>query len=135
MGTDDLTDACVDPLSQAIDYDLTFAAARLEGVLPQRKNTISSRPISVGPDQRDQHEDGLATTWPLSSSSLRVEGRGLSNTLPKDVDLPVSDSLAGQVQWGSRCNPFSTAVPIWGQSSLFPSDLSPKRDWGQITRK
>ena len=27
-------------------------------------------------------------------------------------------------------NPFSTAVPIWGQPSLISSDLSPKRDWG-----
>ena len=27
-------------------------------------------------------------------------------------------------------NPFSTAVPIWGQTSLIPSGLSPKRDWG-----
>ena len=27
-------------------------------------------------------------------------------------------------------NPFSTAVPIRGQTSLIPSDLSPKRDWG-----
>ena len=30
----------------------------------------------------------------------------------------------------SSFNPFSTAVPIWGQTSLIPSDLSPKRDWG-----
>ena len=27
-------------------------------------------------------------------------------------------------------NPFSTAVPIWGQIRLIPNDLSPKRDWG-----
>ena len=27
-------------------------------------------------------------------------------------------------------NPFSTAVPIRGQTCLIPSDLSPKRDWG-----
>ena len=27
-------------------------------------------------------------------------------------------------------NPFSTAAPIRGQTSLIPSDLSPKRDWG-----
>ena len=27
-------------------------------------------------------------------------------------------------------NPFSTAAPIWGQTSQIPSDLSPKRDWG-----
>ena len=27
-------------------------------------------------------------------------------------------------------NPFRTAVPIWGQTSLIPSDMSPKRDWG-----
>ena len=27
-------------------------------------------------------------------------------------------------------NPFSTAVPIWGQTSLIPSELSPKRNWG-----
>ena len=27
-------------------------------------------------------------------------------------------------------NPFSTAVPIWGQTSLISSELSPKRDWG-----
>ena len=27
-------------------------------------------------------------------------------------------------------NPFSTAVPIWGQPSLIQKDLSPKRDWG-----
>ena len=27
-------------------------------------------------------------------------------------------------------NPVSTAVPIWGQTSIIPSDLSPKRDWG-----
>ena len=26
--------------------------------------------------------------------------------------------------------PFSTAVPIWGQTTLIPSELSPKRDWG-----
>ena len=25
---------------------------------------------------------------------------------------------------------FSAAVPIWGQTILIPSDLSPKRDWG-----
>lgn len=99
VGTDDLTDVCVVPLSQAVDYDLTFAAARLEGSLPRRKSTISSRPTSVGADQHNQHEDGLATTWPLSSSSLRVDGRGLSNTPPKDVGTPISDSLAGQVQF------------------------------------
>ena len=27
-------------------------------------------------------------------------------------------------------NPFRTAVPIRGQTSLIPRDLSPKRDWG-----
>ena len=27
-------------------------------------------------------------------------------------------------------NPFSTAVPIWGQTILISSDLPPKRDWG-----
>ena len=27
-------------------------------------------------------------------------------------------------------NPVSTAVPIWGQTIIIPSDLSPKRDWG-----
>ena len=27
-------------------------------------------------------------------------------------------------------NIFSTAVPIWGQTTLIPSYLSPKRDWG-----
>ena len=30
-------------------------------------------------------------------------------------------------------NPFGTAVPFWGQTSLIPSDLSPKRDWGPKT--
>ena len=27
-------------------------------------------------------------------------------------------------------NPFSTAIPIWGQTSLIPSELSPKQGWG-----
>ena len=27
-------------------------------------------------------------------------------------------------------NPFSTAVPVWGQTILIASELSPKRDWG-----
>ena len=29
-----------------------------------------------------------------------------------------------------RLNPFSTAVPFWGQSTHFSSSLSPKRDCG-----
>lgn len=81
---------------QAIDYDLTFTAARLEGSLPPRKNA-TSQPISVSADEQD---DALATTWPLSSSSLRVDGRGLSNTLPKDVNMPASEPLTKQVLWG-----------------------------------
>ena len=32
--------------------------------------------------------------------------------------------------WVVHVNPFSTAVPIWGQTGLIPSDLSPKREWG-----
>ena len=32
--------------------------------------------------------------------------------------------------WGDYFNPFSIAVPIRVQTSLIPSDLSPKRDWG-----
>lgn len=99
VGIDYLYSVCVLSLPQAIDYDLTFTAARLEGSLPPpAKKTTSPRPIPVV--SADQHEDDLATTWPLSSSSLRVDGRGLSSTLPKDAGMPVSDSFAGQVQWG-----------------------------------
>ena len=31
---------------------------------------------------------------------------------------------------GVAIHPFSTAVPMWGQTSLIPSDLCPKRDRG-----
>lgn len=82
---------------QAIDYDLNFTAARLEGFLPPKKKSISSQPISVTRGA-DQHGDGgLAKTWPLSSSSLRVDGHGLSNTLPQDGGILVADSLTKQV--------------------------------------
>ena len=30
-------------------------------------------------------------------------------------------------------NPFRTAVPFWGQNTLIPSSLSPKRDCGPNT--
>ena len=49
----------------------------------------------------------------LSKTSLRVELRS----------VPLERVLC-------PFNPFSTAVPIWGQTILIPSDLSPKRDWG-----
>ena len=35
-----------------------------------------------------------------------------------------------QVRTSVALNPFSTAVPIWGQTILIPSGSSPKRDWG-----
>lgn len=87
-------------LPQAIDYDLTFTAARLEGSLPPTQKKTSPRPIPVA--SADQHEDDLAATWPLSSPSLRVDGRGLFSTVPKDAGMPVSDSFTGQVQRGLR---------------------------------
>lgn len=83
-------------LPQAIDYDLSSTAARLEGSLPRAKIPNSSRPTSL---RADEHEGGgLATTWPLGSSSLRVDGHGLSNTLPKDVGISVADSCNNQVR-------------------------------------
>ena len=38
--------------------------------------------------------------------------------------------MAANTSHSARFNPFSTAVPIRGQTSLIPSDLPPKRDWG-----
>ena len=45
---------------------------------------------------------------------------------------PRAASISWDVPFENRLeiNPFDTAVPIWGQISLIPSDLSPKRDWG-----
>ena len=50
-------------------------------------------------------------------STFFVKGREPQFFIPTDMFL----------------NPFSTAVPIWGQTTLIPNskcELSPKRDWG-----
>ena len=47
----------------------------------------------------------------------------------KKSQIAITRYQAPQV---SNCfmNPFSTAVPLWGQTSLISSELYPKRDWG-----
>ena len=38
--------------------------------------------------------------------------------------------VVSSVLCGLHTNPFGTAVPIWGLTSLISSELPPKRDWG-----
>ena len=61
----------------------------------------------------------------ILSSTHRSNGWSalkLSGWLPQNPGLIIAGSA-------TPINPSSTAVPIMGQTSLIPSDLSPKRDW------
>ena len=58
------------------------------------------------------------------SSQLDSRSQPLIAVVPTDLRTALCDTSTGRV------NPLSTAVPIWGQTFLTPSDLSPKQGWG-----
>ena len=56
----------------------------------------------------------------LTANERPETGERLFVRLPEECGHSV-----GRIRNGCLINPFSTAVPIWGQTSLIPSELSP----------
>ena len=50
--------------------------------------------------------------------------------VPRESERRPRKRVVATLSQVAAVNPFSTAVPIWGQTILIPSDLSPKRGWG-----
>ena len=70
-----------------------------------------------------RHSERLALLLPVVRLFFAVRGVSRRNLL---ISQPLSISLFSSF----LLDPFSTAVPIGGQTILIPSDMSPKRDWG-----
>ena len=51
------------------------------------------------------------------------------------IILPGLDPITTAVPFGGGGKPFRTAVPLWGQTTLISSSLSPKRDCGSQSSK
>ena len=92
----------------------------------RRKSGLSSRMIErVSPSPGDQGDSYTSVPFSLLLPWLFLTRP--SHTKHASFAL---FSRFKQVRSTKHLNPFRTAVPIWGQTILIPSDLTPKRDWG-----